>query len=176
MPQVDLETLWNEIPIKEGAEYPHNEKWYSHLLDQYKLYVEMADRISQRRTTANQYFLAVNTAILGFVGYLTVKDTNEHHWLIALAGVALTYLWYVIITSYRNLNTAKWAVVHEIEKRLPIRPYDAEWKYVDRGTNPILYRPLSHVESLVPWIFMVLHAIVFVKSVNWLAVQSALRM
>lgn len=175
MPQIDLGTLWNDIPVKEGAEYPHNEKWYSHLLDQYKLYVEMADRISQRRTTANQYFLAVNTAIFGFIGYLTVKDTNEHLWLIALAGVTLTYLWYIIITSYRNLNTAKWSVVHEIEKRLPIRPYDAEWKFVERGTNPVLYRPLSHVESMVPWIFLTLHLIVFVKSVNWTAVRAALQ-
>lgn len=61
-------TLWNDVP--EGATYPSNDKWHSHLLDQYKLYVEMADRISQRRTTANSYFLSVNSAILAFAGYL----------------------------------------------------------------------------------------------------------
>jgi len=33
---VDHSMLWNEV--KEGEVYPHNEKWYSHLLDQYKLY------------------------------------------------------------------------------------------------------------------------------------------
>lgn len=115
MPDVPKDRLWNEIPDRMA--YPDNEKWYSHLLDQYKLYVEMADRISQRRTTANSYFLSVNSAILAFVGYLTSKDSSDYLWLLATAGVTLTFLWHSIITSYRNLNSAKWEVVHEIEKR-----------------------------------------------------------
>jgi hypothetical protein len=162
---VDHSKLWNDI--KEGQVYPHNEKWYSHLLDQYKLYVEMADRISQRRTAANSYFLSVNSALLAFVGYLTSKDSTEYLWLLAVAGAALTLLWHSIILSYRNLNTAKWGVVHEIEKRLPISPYDAEWEAVERGNNSKLYRPISHVESGVPWVFLFLHVVVFVKTFPW---------
>ncbi|MFP4897151.1 hypothetical protein [Paraburkholderia sp. EG304] len=142
MPDVPNERLWNQI--EDRTAYPDNEKWYSHLLDQYKLYVEMADRISQRRTTANSYFLSVNSAILAFVGYLTSKDSTEYLWLLAIAGATLCVLWYSIITSYRNLNSAKWSVVHEIEKRLPISPYDAEWEAVERGLNAKLYRPISH--------------------------------
>lgn len=157
--------LWNEIV--EGQVYPHNEKWYTHLLDQYKLYVEMADRISQRRTTANSYFLSVNSAILGFVGYLTSKDSSEYLWLLAIAGGTLSLFWYSVILSYRNLNTAKWAVVHEIEKRLPISPYDAEWDFVGRGKNSKLYLPISHIEGFVPWVFLGLHISVLLKSVPW---------
>lgn len=157
--------LWNEI--QEGQTYPSNEKWYSHLLDQYKLYVEMADRISQRRTTANTYFLSVNSAILAFVGYLTSKDNPDYMWLLALAGCMLTLFWYNIINSYRNLNTAKWQVVQDIEKRLPISPYDAEWDAVQRGKNPKLYRPISHIESWVPGVFCLLHIIVFLKTFPW---------
>jgi hypothetical protein len=106
---------------------------------------------------------------LAFVGYLTSKDSAEFLWLLAVAGTALTLLWYSIIVSYRNLNTAKWAVVHEIEKRLPISPYDAEWEAVKRGTNAKLYRPISHVEAGVPWVFLSLHIIVFIKSFPWTA-------
>ena len=84
-PEVDKGGLFNEIA--EGQVYPHNDKWYSHLLDQYKLYVEMADRISSRRATANSYFLSVNSAILAFVGYLTSKDATAELWLLAAAGV-----------------------------------------------------------------------------------------
>jgi hypothetical protein len=168
---VDQSMLWNEV--KEGEVYPHNEKWYSHLLDQYKLYVEMADRISQRRTTANSYFLSVNSAILAFVGYLTEKDSTAFLWLLAVAGVTLTLLWREIIVSYRNLNTAKWSVVHEIEKRLPISPYDAEWQAVQRGRNSKLYRPISHIEAGVPWIFLVLHVIVFAKTFPWASVRNS---
>lgn len=165
MDKEPTEKLWNKVP--EGTTYPDNEKWYSHLLDQYKLYVEMADRISQRRVSANSYFLSLNTAILGFVGYLTSENSTDYLWLLAIAGIALTLLWYTIIKSYRDLNSAKWLVVHEIEKRLPISPYDAEWDLVDRGKNSKLYRPLSHVEGGVPWIFFILHAVVLVKTVPW---------
>lgn len=167
---IDQSMLWNDI--QEGQTYPHNEKWYSHLLDQYKLYVEMADRISQRRTTANSYFLSVNSAILAFVGYLTQKDSTEFLWLLAVAGVTLTLLWYSIIVSYRNLNTAKWGVVHEIEKRLPISPYDAEWEAVERGNNSKLYRPISRIEAGVPWVFFTLHLIVIAKTFPWSTVRS----
>lgn len=154
--------LWNGYPSLTN--YPDNEKWHGHLLDQYKLYVEMADRISQRRATANTYFLSLNSAIIAFVGYLTSKDSTELLWILAVAGIVLSILWRSIITSYRNLNTAKWAIVHLIEKRLPISPYDAEWELVKRGTSDKDYKPISHIEGNVPWIFLGLHAIVLFKT------------
>jgi len=171
---IDQSRLWNEP--KAGDDYPKNEKWHGHLLDQYKLYVEMADRISQRRTAANSYFLTVNSAILGFVGYLTSKDdATKNLWLLAVAGAALTLLWYSIIIAYKNLNTAKWNVVHEIEKRLPISPYDVEWEAVQRGTNPHLYRPISHIESGVPWIFLVLHLFVLSQTFPFVAFMNGFK-
>lgn len=158
-------TLWHDIP--DGATYPSNDKWHSHLLDQYKLYVEMADRISQRRTSANSYFLSVNSALLVFAGYLSSKDSTEYLWILAIAGAALCVLWHNTITSYRDLNTAKWNVVQQIEERLPISPYAAEWVAVGRGRNRKLYWPLSHIERGVPWIFFLLHLVVFAKNVPW---------
>ncbi|WP_082551271.1 hypothetical protein [Pseudorhodoferax sp. Leaf265] len=166
-PNVDRAGLFNEIA--DGVEYPHNEKWYSHLLDQYKLYVEMADRISQRRATANTYFLSLNSAILAFVGYLSVKDTGEHNWMLALGGMALTVLWHALIVSYSNLNTAKFKVIHKIEKRLPISPYEAEWLAMGEGKDPELYRPISRIEKGVPLVFLALHALVFIRSFPWCA-------
>ena len=62
-----------------------------HALEQYKLYVEMADRISARRQTANSFFLSVNTAIVALLGYLrTVQETSgvgQLYWLVAAAGM-----------------------------------------------------------------------------------------
>ena len=46
--------LWNE-------EFANT----THLLEQYKIYVEMADRISHRRAVANTFFLTFNTAVVG---------------------------------------------------------------------------------------------------------------
>jgi hypothetical protein len=166
--KVDVEILFNEIAV--GETYPPNEKWHGYLLDQYKLYVEMADRISTRRATANTYFLSLNTANLAIVGYLAPKDIGQYLWMLAVAGLALSYLWRGLIRSYRDLNTAKWLVVHQIEKRLPISPYDAEWDAMGRGKNPELYRPISHIEMRVPLVFAVLHLFVLVTSFPYQAV------
>src|SRR6266853_7031587 len=91
--------LFNQLP--SGQAYESTEKYQAHLFEQYKLYVDMADRISSRRQTANSYFLSINTALLGFVGYVGTKDTTGYLWLVAAAGIALSYLWYRLIRSYR---------------------------------------------------------------------------
>ncbi len=155
--------LFTKLPSDQ--QYADNEKYQAHLLDQYKLYVEMADRVSARRQTANSYFLSINTALLGFAGYLTTKDTGDQNWLLGLVGIVLSYLWYRIIVSYRDLNSAKFKVVHEIEKHLPISPYDAEWEAMGRGKVPSLYHPLTHVEKGVPWVFLALHAVVALRAI-----------
>jgi hypothetical protein len=66
---------------------------------------------------------------LAFVGYtLTNKQPTSFLWIIGLAGVILSVLWFYIVTSYRDLNTAKFKILHLVEKRLPPSLYDAEWK------------------------------------------------
>ena len=162
VPTIGLADLFNDIPA--GTIYPDNDKWHAHLLDQYKLYVEMADRISSRRATANSFFLGLNSAAIAFVGYLDQKEGSPYVWLLAIGGIALCVLWRGLIVSYRNLNTAKWLVVHQIEKRLPISPYDAEWEAMGRGKNAKLYKPISHIEMGVPVVFALLHFVVLVTA------------
>jgi len=148
------------------------EEHQSHLLEQYKLYVAMADKISERRQSANSYFLTVNSALLAFVGYVTTKDTSDNMWLLGIAGMTLSYLWYSLIRSYRSLNTAKFLVVHAIEKQLPLSPYDAEWEAMGSGKNPKLYKPLTNIEEGVPWVFFALHTVVLLRSVPWSALRK----
>ena len=92
-----------------------------------------------------------------------------------MAGTVLCYLWYRIIRSYRDLNSAKFKIVHEIERYLPLRPYDAEWEYVDRGKNPKLYLLFTRVEGVVPWLFMVFHGILTTSALPWMTIGAALR-
>jgi len=157
--------LFTHFPAEQ--QYPANEKLQAHLLEQYKLYVEMADRISARRQSANSYFLTVNTALLGFTGYITTKDSSNYLWLLGLAGIVLCYLWYRLIQSYRDLTTGKFKVIHAIEKRLPISPYDAEWEAMGRGNDPKLYKPFTHIETGVPWVFLMLHAFNVLRILLW---------
>jgi hypothetical protein len=55
--------LWNDAPEKIGPGGATN--YQSTVLEQYKLYVEMADRVSARRGLANSFFLmTLNTGII----------------------------------------------------------------------------------------------------------------
>jgi len=144
----------------------YGESYQAHSLEIYKLYVQMADNISARRQSANSFFLAVNTAIIGIVGYVG-GPSGKWNWIISLAGLVLCYAWYRLIRSYKDINSGKFKVVHEIEKELPLSPYDAEWEALGRGKNSKLYLPFTHIEIWVPAIFGALHAIVLLLSVSW---------
>ena len=160
-----------------GSEY--GASYRDHALEIYKTYLEMTDRISERREKANSFFLAVNTALIA----LLAKDAfgasavapRVLEVLVPVTGGVLCYLWYRIIRSYRDLNSAKFKVIHAIERQLPLRPYDAEWQSVERGKNPRLYLPFTHVEIVVPWLFMTFHALLAASAVSWASVWAILR-
>lgn len=156
----------------------HEEFPKEYLLEQYKLYVEMADRISHRRQTANSFFLSINTAVIALVGYLNTaietKSMAGFVWPVALAGIVICYLWYRLIRSYRDLNTGKFKVIHMIEEKLPIKPYDAEWEVLGRGERKDLYLPFTHIEIAVPWVFIALHAFILLCYIPWLPIYECL--
>ncbi len=144
--------------------YISREKFQEHFFEQYKLYVEMADKISERRTSANTFFLTVNTFILGAIGFLYEKGPQNQNAVMLIAFgaalLALCYTWYRLIKSYRQLNGAKYKVVGEMERHLPSSPYwSAEWQSLGQGKDSQLYTPFTHLESLLPGVFAVLHVL-----------------
>lgn len=151
---------------KYGAEYK------THLLEQYKIYVEMADRISSRRQSANNFFLTINTTLitlLGLVRYLSGNtDSILHIWTIAVAlvGIGISYLWYRSIRSYKDMNTGKFRVIHAIEKHLPLQIYSAEWISLGEGKDKKLYLPFTHIETKIPWLFIMLYAFIIFLALN----------
>jgi hypothetical protein len=167
------EALYKTAASTYGAEYQN------HLLEQYKLYVQMADKISERRQSANSFFLTVNTALVTFLGLVASPDTGGDPSLVAspplpwglvvaAAGVVLCYSWYRLVRSYDDLNSGKFKVVHAIEIRLPAAPYAAEWEAVGKGEDKDLYLPFTHIEIRIPWVFATLYVLLAV----WEIVQS----
>ena len=146
------------VPKEEyGVEYR------GHLLEQYKQYLEMADKISERRSTSNAFFLTVNAGLISGFGVADLSSRKTPILLFmagGLSAILLCYWWFRLISAYRDLGTAKFKVVHEIENSLPIRPFEAEWEAVGRGKNKKLYWPFTHIERRIPWMFMCLYILV----------------
>ena len=151
-----------------------------HTIEIYKIYIEMADRISGRREKTNSFFLAVNAALVAIITRFTITGeaavSPAFVLLLALVAGLICYVWRRAIRSYRDLNTAKFKIVHAIERQLPLRPFDAEWESVGRGKNSKLYSSFTHVESAVPLIFMVFYGILAIYSLPWEAIGSALEL
>jgi len=133
-------------------------------LELYKLAVEMADRVSARRITANTFFLTINTALLAFVS----TGSTSLFWLVALGGIAFSAAWWVLLKSYRDLNEAKFAVITRMEENLETKVFGDEWRKLKedrpRGWRG-RYTEFSSVERIVPVVFAALYVFVFVRAV-----------
>lgn len=126
------------------------------LFEQYKMYVELTDRISQRRSIANSFFLAANAALITIASWFQ-DDLGSHMYLISAIGITLALFWFFCIRSYGQLNSGRFKLIHEIERRLPLNLFAYEWTILGEGKSFRKYWPLSHVERIVPWLFVVLY-------------------
>jgi hypothetical protein len=159
------DALWNEAvgPSDYGES---NDRYRQAVLDQYKLCVEMADRVSARRNLTNTFFLSLNSAVVAVVAAVSARTLAITSVLLLSAGlvilIAQCVAWFVIVRSYRQLNAAKYAVIGAFEKRLPAFAYSrAEWGALGEGRDWRKYLPLTHVEQWVPVIFAVAYTVGF---------------
>ncbi|MFF4209156.1 hypothetical protein ACFYZE_07305 [Streptomyces sp. NPDC001796] len=149
--------LWN-ADVSPSDYATASEKYQEAILEQYKLCVEMADRVSARRNLANTFFLSVNTAAVAAVAALASHGLSTlSRWGIAAGLVILLAqcaAWWAMVRSYRQLNAAKYRVIGMLEERLPAFAYSrAEWVMLGEGRDWRRYLPLSHIEQWVPAIF-----------------------
>ena len=148
--------LWNDAPEKTGSE-SRATTYESAVLEQYRLYVEMADRVSARRGLTNSFFLTLNTGIITFVAAFGKTPPGAKGWWLAIPLAAILgecFAWFYLVRSYRLLNSAKYEVVGALEERLPASPFwRAEWWALGEGTDRARYWPLSHLEQWIPVLF-----------------------
>jgi hypothetical protein len=133
------------------------------LLEQYKIYVEMADRTSARRSTTNTFFLTLNSLILTLAA--THASSRPPRYL-ALAAVVLLIQcgsWFGLVRSYRRLNEAKYLVIGALEEQLPASPYwRGEWTALGRGLVRTKYWTLTSLEQWVPFMFAAVYVAAFI--------------
>jgi hypothetical protein len=165
-PQAELSRrLFNDPPGAKEGDRP-GQTYNSTLLEQYKLYVEMADRISARRGLTNSFFLTLNTGIVGLIAAFNKVSAGPAPWLLVIPLLAILgecFAWFYLVRSYRLLNSAKYRVVGALEERLPASPFwRAEWWELGEGRDRTRYWPLSHVEQWIPILFALIYLTGFV--------------
>lgn len=140
------------------------------LLEIYKLHAELADRVSQRREGTNRLYVSL---ILGLVVFLATffrfgfGDMPE--WLVLITtggtGILLSVSWFVVIRSYRQLNSEKFRVLHDLEKQLSYQFFTLEWDPQSKGEKSNRYWKLTHVETILPCIFFLMFLALTIYSI-----------
>ena len=85
-----------------------------------------------------------------------------------LLGILLSASWFVVIRSYRQLNTGKFAILHELEAKLSYPFFQREWAHLQKGKSLIRYWRLTVVETFVPIGFFILALIItYIAILSW---------
>ena len=141
--------------------HEYGDNYQGHLLEQYKLYVEMADRISQRRDQSNRFYAGLVSAIIALLVVMGRIGVSENTWSVALLlagflGGSLSVVWFINLGSYRALNSAKFRVINGMESQLPYAGYSEEWAYLRPPEEPPRYFQLTRIERYVPLLTLAL--------------------
>lgn len=125
------------------------------ILAQWQTCVEMANSVSQRRDTMNNIFITLNLAIIAAVSITwDIKSL-----FILVAGIVVCTIWMLFIRNYKLLNTEKFNVINSIENKLPVKPFNDEWKKLKNNKK---YKDSTKLEKALPIMFMLLYVIAII--------------
>jgi hypothetical protein len=161
MKRTDIDNL---LFTKKGTELgAGRDSYVDYCMEQYRIYLHILNSTSDRSQKANEFFLGLNAAILGILGYVETKSLphgNIIFMLIPFAGISISYAWYRIINSYSELNRAKFKVIHALEEKLPVALFKAEWHTLQSAKESAGYTSFARIEKHIPITFIILYVII----------------
>ncbi len=156
-------------------------------LDIYKTAVEMADRVSARRMTANGFFLTLNSTLVTLLGFMYGKLAEDKRAVLifmSAVGIVLAFTWFFAIRSYKRLNKAKYAVINKMEEDLPCQIFTDEWELLKGAktdepkgwrkrwiTFKDRYTDLTNIEGIVPVVFGLIYVLVLVGALGGVIIK-----
>jgi hypothetical protein len=144
----------------------YGDSYQAHLLEQYKLYVESAQKVTDRRITTGNYLLTVNSFLLTVFGVVSSQHLGGL-WLaiVPLAGLLVSFTWYSLVVFYRNLGARKYKVIHQMEGLLPVAPFRCEWQSAHHESAE-RHTGVTHLERVIPLTFAAIYLVLLGYSLS----------
>jgi hypothetical protein len=151
--------------------------------EEYKLFVDDTARLSERRQTVSNIYVAVNSLLLVAIGLLIKELGARGLWTLLLplplitAGIAVSLWWRQLIRKYKKLVGLRIDELREMEDAMPesIKMYHVEDKLYPRDEDgkmiPGEGLNFSDLEARLPMLFVVLYCIFGVGSLTALVVR-----
>jgi hypothetical protein len=135
--------------------------------DEYKFFAESTQHLSERRQSATQTYLSINTAIVGVLTFL-IKDSGiaEERVLLVivplfLVGILACWIWYKIIVQYKKLINWRYDQLMEMEHQFDNchQIYINEKEKFFKFTKGKRKFGFSRLERVLPIMFIVLYVL-----------------
>lgn len=141
------------------------------LLDQYKFYAGTSSEVSNRRLKTNRFYVSLLSGILVAFPFVFDLDNLTPFKLIVMftigfVGVVIAVVWFFNILSYKQLNSGKYEVIHEMEEDLPYACFTREWELLGEGGDVDKYLTHWKVERLIPWLVAIPYLVIMVFSAS----------
>ena len=119
--------------------------------EQYKLFIESAEKNSDKRITQNNIYLTINIA---FISYISTKVLDlKQNIIMTIIGILICIVWLCTINNYAKRNKVKFEIINESEYGTL---YKEEWKRINILTSLTTYEKISSV------IFIILYIALFI--------------
>ena len=155
--------------------------------DEFKLFYDSAEKVTDRRHSANRWNYSICIAILGAIAAIISWSLGKPNFLITgivsvvlLAGMAALYcsLWIGQIRDLKELNNAKFSVLNEManfvsfgdgnnESLISYKPFEKEWDALTKAkiaeevkSIEIVALKSSNIEYLIPKAFRILFVLI----------------
>lgn len=119
--------------------------------EQYKIFVESAEKNSEKRVTQNNIYLTIN---LAFLSYILFQKPNLVETIItSFVGLIICLVWLLTIINFCKRNKVKFDIINEMEEEFG-NLYKEEWKRIS------ILTPISTYEKFLAIIFMMVYIII----------------
>ena len=173
----NFDKLDDEQHLFKKKKHEYDGNYVSDLLDQYKMYVNLTDRINERIQQSQSFFLSINTFAVGALGYTTLEyGINGEHpditIMLLVASVLATVFsvtWSISIVLHRKHRRRRFKVINLIEERLPLALFYTETKLLESEGGLKLHfihtrlETIAHILLVVVYLTLVFYLVDFIN-------------
>ncbi len=125
-------------------------------IEQYKMFVESAEKNSEKRINQNNIYLTFSLALFSFVS-ITELDKLSFY-ILCMLGIIISIIWLLTIDNYSKRNKVKFDIINEYENK-----NDLNW-FVEEQKRILVLTNLSFLEKLLPIAFIVIYLIIMLSA------------
>lgn len=170
-------TIYNSLSelislIRGNSDYLHNKLFENNinnddmLIEQYKVMLSTSESLIERRQKLTTTYLSIFSALLPVISTMLSFTYFYLYFgaaLISIICIILCLSWRSTIISYGKSNRAKFAILEEIESKLPATMFSSEWLALKKITTK--YKSFTDRETIIPILFVVVYAILLTISI-----------